>query len=99
MFFGYLGGLVVLVLWGFLPSDIQTTYNWPGVLIGVGLIAGVYARSRLCRWALVIVGTVAALGVLLIQTPTLEFVATMWSAIALGVTSLLVTPSMRRYTS
>lgn len=98
-FCAYLVGIVLLVLWGLLPSEVSTRYDWQGALIVLVLIAGTYAQSQLCRWMLVLIGVFSGFGVLLIQTPPLEFAATMWSILAIVVTSFLITPAMRRYTS
>lgn len=98
-FFGYLAGIAMLVLWGLLPSEVSSSYDWQGAVIAFVLIVGIYGRSQICRWILIGIGLLSGVGVLLIQTAPLEFVATMWSILAFGVTSLLMTPAMRQYTS
>lgn len=94
----YFVGLIVVVGWGLLPSKVHTSYSWTGVLVALGLLIGLYARSALCRRLLVALGLTAALGTLLIQTQPLEFVATAWSCLMAAVTVLLITPSARSYT-
>ncbi len=89
----------MLVLWGLLPSEVSSSYDWKGAVITFVLVVGIYGRSQVCRWIAVGIGVLSGVGVLLIQTPPLEFVATMWSILVFAATSLLMTPAMRRYTS
>lgn len=97
--FAYLVGLVLLGLWGLLPSEVETSYDWQGALIAVALVGGLCAGNRACRWVLIFLGIIAAGGTLLIQSTPLELVATAWSVLVLAVTALLMTPAMRKYTA
>lgn len=92
-------GTVALVLWALLPSEVETSYTWEGVLLELVLIAGLFAGLNLCRWALIIIGGAAAFGTVALQSAPLEFVATGWSVLALLVTAILLTPPIRRYTA
>jgi hypothetical protein len=96
---GYVLGTAGLVLWSLLPSEVKTTYSWPGALLELVLLFGLFSGVNLCRWLLIVIGAFAALGSLALQSPPLEFVATTWSILALMLTALLFVPSVRRYTS
>jgi hypothetical protein len=95
----YLAGTVVLVLWGLLPSEIETSYTWFGALLQTILVIGLFKRSNRCRWLLIGIGLLTAVGTLMLQTWPPEFVATAWGVIALLTTGLLLTRTMRRYTN
>jgi hypothetical protein len=95
----YIAGVALLVLWGLLPSEVSTSYSWPGAAIMGVLLAGAWLGSNLCRWLLFLIGLVVASGSILVQTMPLEFVATSWSLLAILVSSLLLTPSMRAHTA
>jgi hypothetical protein len=94
----YLAGVLLLVVIGFLPSEVETTYSWGGASLGIGLLFGLWAGSRFCRRALLLIGIATALGSLFLQDAHLEFVATAWSVLAIITTGLLMTPSMRAFT-
>lgn len=98
-FYLYLAGILLLGVWGLIPSEVETTYTWEGAALLLALIVGLSAGSRFCRRVLVVLGTAVALGSLLLQSDgRLEFVATMWSVLAALTTVLLLTPSMRSFT-
>lgn len=94
----YLLGLALVVILGFLPSEVETTYTWSGSLLWIGLVLGVAWGSTLCRWILVVCGVLMSFMTMSLQSPPVEGVATAWSVMALFVTSLLLTPSMREHT-
>jgi hypothetical protein len=95
----YVAGILLLGLWSLIPSEVETTYTWQGAALLLALIGGLVVGSHFCRWVLILVGAAASLGSLLLQTDgQLEFVATMWSVLAMATTVLLLTPSMRNFT-
>lgn len=86
-----------MVAWGILPSEIDTHYSWQDVLLEILLLVGLFLGRQFCRWALSALGLFASIGSFSLQTGSVEFVATVWSLLALFVTSLLLLPSVRRY--
>jgi hypothetical protein len=98
IFAAYVLGLLLLVLLGFLPSEVETRYTWPGSLLFVGLVIGLAWGSDMCRWILLVLGVVWSFLNMSLQSPSIEVVATAWSVTALLVTGLLLTDSMRGYT-
>jgi hypothetical protein len=97
-FWLYLLGTVALVALSFAPSSIKTSYTWSGGLLELVLLAGLYSGSNLSRLVLVVIGFLAGVGSLALQSPTFDVIGCLWSALAVGVTCLLLTPSMRGFT-
>ena len=96
--YAYLAGISVSVLIGMLPSDVQTTYSVNAIVLYGGLLVGLALGSEFCRLALVVLGIFWGVAVLGLISPAVDFVAIGWSAVALGSSLILTTPSMRRYT-
>jgi hypothetical protein len=95
----YLAGTALLVVLGMLPSEITTSYRWQGVVLEIALLGGLFLGSNASRLVLIGIGLAVAFGTLAMQSGSLEFVATLWSVVALLVTGLLLTPSARRFTA
>lgn len=93
----YLLGTAVLVGLSFLPSQVETTFTWEGAMLECALLAGLFIGISPCRMALIVLGLVAALGGILIQSSPLDAVATIRSVVALLVTGLLLSPSARSF--
>lgn len=98
-YWAYVIGVASLVGLSFLPSEVRTSYSVPGALIEVALLVALYFGSSLSRWLLIALGVFAGAGTFLLQTTSLDPVATGWSVLAWAVTGLLLTPSMSRHTS
>lgn len=98
LFYAYVAGIAVLVGLSLLPSSVHTTYSWEGSLVGLILLLGLGRGSDLCRWLLIGVGVMGSIGSLALQSGSIDLVATVWSVTALGVTFILVSPSMRKFT-
>ena len=98
MYWAYLAGTALLVTLSFLPSGVKTSYTWKGTLLEILLLGGLFLGSNICRWVLLLIGFLGAAGGVLIQHTPLEPVAMGWSVIALFVTLLLLSSSMRRHT-
>lgn len=97
-FWAYLAGTVMLVGLSFIPSSVHTSYSWPGAVVEVILLIALARGSGVSRWILILIGGLASLGSLAVQSGPIDLVATGWSVAALAVTSLLFLPSMRRFT-
>lgn len=98
MFWLYVAVLGLFVAVGLLPSDVTTTYSWFGaVLMIVGLVA-LGKGSNVARWLLVALGVLVALATIAVQSE-LDAVATADACLALLSSFLLLTPSLRAYTS
>lgn len=95
----YLGGTVLLVALGLLPSEVSSSYSWQGAVLEIALLAGLFFGSNICRLVLIAIGVAVALGTLASQTGSLELVATLWASVALLVTGLLLAPSARHFTA
>ena len=98
VFWLYLAGTALLVVLSLLPSSVRTTFTLPGALLEAALLVALALGSNAIRWILVFIGAFASVGSLALQSGSVDLVATMWSALALAVTVLLLAPSMRRYT-
>lgn len=97
IFAAYVLGIVLLVVVGMIPSEVETTYSWQGALLMLVLLGGLAFGVRVCRWALIALGVFSSLGTLLLASPSLDVVVIAWSALALVVTSLLLVPPMDRH--
>jgi hypothetical protein len=98
-FLFYLIGVLILVVLARLPSEVHTTYTWYGAIIYILLLVGLARGSNICRMILCFLGVLWAIGVALLLTQPIDAVAAIWSAVAGLTSALLLTPSMRRYTT
>lgn len=96
-FAAYVLGLVLLVLVGMIPSEVETTYTWQGTVFMLVLLGGLAYGMRICRWALIAIGVFSSFGTLLLASPSVGAVVIAWCALALAVTSLLLMPSVGRH--
>lgn len=97
-FFAYLMGIALLVGLSFAPSSVHTSYSVAGTALFFGLFVGLGFGSAACRLLLIFLGLVGGVGTFLLQSGSLDPITTAWSVIALLVTAILWSPSMRAYT-
>jgi len=98
-FWLYVVGVALLVALSFVPSQVRSSYSVQGSLLEVVLLVALYLGSNVSRLMLVVLGVLVAIGTFALQWgPPLDPVATGWCVLALLVTGLLLTPSMRQHT-
>lgn len=98
-FWAYLGGTALVVALSQIPSSVETTYTWRGAIFEFVLLIGLFRGSNLARWGLIVIGLLVALAGVLVQSTPLDPVATGLSCLAVFVSGLLLTPSMRMHTT
>jgi hypothetical protein len=97
-FWAYLAGTGALIALSFAPSRVHTTYSVSGTILELLLLGGLFAGWNLSRLILIVIGLAAGIGSLALQSDPIDVVAALWSALAVAVTCLLLTPSMREST-
>jgi hypothetical protein len=101
VFWLYLAATVVAFGLSFAPSSVHTSYAWWGLVVWAGLLAALYSGSTIARRVLVFLGILAAFAGVAVQSggSPLDVMATLISGLELINVALLLSPSMRRYTS
>jgi hypothetical protein len=94
----YIGGAFALAAISQVPSAVNTTFTWWGVIIALSLLAALSLGSSVARWLLATIGLFFGVGALTVQAEPLDVLPTALGVAGLLLTALLFTPAIRRYT-
>lgn len=99
MFFVFLGVVALGAVLACLPSEVETSYSWYGVVGYCAFVFGLAGGSNVCRWMLFCLGIFWAVAVASLLTEPIDVVGMAWALTALVGSLILWSPSLRRYTA
>jgi hypothetical protein len=94
----YLGAMGVVAALTQIPSRVNWSLSWSGILLYAVLFGCLVCGSNIARWLLIVLGIFLAIGGLGVQTAPLDPVSVIVGFAALIATGILFFPPVRNYT-